>query len=105
MISSPCFQIISAMQVRLVRWFTSQKGHLTKRWYDLVLVANSNLKKENIKNIIFSFYSLECEKQNRLFFTLFAKKQKINFLKRSLSELKVFEPFEFKKVKLYLYYF
>ena len=68
-------------------------------------VAGSNSKEENIKNIIFSSYSLEYEKQNRLFSALFTKKQRINSLRRSLSELKVFRPFKPKEVKLYSYYF
>ena len=68
-------------------------------------VVGSNSKEENIKNIIFSSCSLECEKWNRLFFALSAKKQRINSLKRSLSELKVFRLFEPKEVKLYLHYF
>ena len=63
-------------------------------------VAGLNSKEENIKNIIFSSYLLECEKQNRLSSALSAKKQRINSLRRSLSELKVFGPFESKEVKL-----
>ena len=67
-------------------------------------IADSNPKEENIKNIIFSSYSLEYKKQNRLFSALSAKKQRINSLRRSLSELKIFKLFKPKEVKFYFCY-
>ena len=65
-------------------------------------ISNSLKHLKNCNIIVLISYSFKCEKWNRLFFT---KKQKINFLKRSLSKLKVFKLFKFKKIKLYFCYF
>ena len=48
-------------------------------------VTSSHFKKENIKNIIFSSYSFVYKKQNKLFFALFAKKQRINSSKKKFK--------------------